>query len=47
LTVQYAALNGWIADDPLLTTTGVRDAYRSGLAVVVPTGPDTLGWAMT
>jgi hypothetical protein len=47
LTVECAALNGWTADDPLLFTTGLRDAYRAGLAVAVPTGPDTLGWAMT
>jgi hypothetical protein len=44
--VQYAALNGWVDYDPLLLTTGLRDAYRAGLAIAVPTGPDTLGWAM-
>ena len=47
LTVQYAALNKWTNDDPLLLTTGLIDAYRNGLAIVLPTGPNTLGWAMT
>jgi hypothetical protein len=44
--VEYAALNGWIDHDPLLLTTGLRDAYAAGLGIALPTGPGTLGWAM-
>ena len=46
LTVEYAALAGWTDHDPLLLTTGLRDAYAHGLAVALPTGPEELGWAM-
>ncbi len=46
LTIEYAALQEWTEDDPMLLTTGLRDAYEAGLAIAVPTGPDTLGWAM-
>jgi len=45
LTVEYAALCGWIAHDPDLLTSGIRDAYRNGLAVAVAV-PAGLGWAM-
>ena len=46
LTVQYAALKGWTKQDPLLLTTGIRDAYVAGLEMVLPTGPKELGWVM-
>jgi hypothetical protein len=46
LTVQFAALAGWTDHNPMLLTTGLRDAFDHGLAVAVPVGPDTLGWAM-
>jgi hypothetical protein len=46
LIVEYAALQGWTDHDPLLLTTGLRDAYWNGLALAVPTGPNELGWAM-
>jgi hypothetical protein len=29
-----------------LLTTGVREAYGAGLDIAIPTGPNTLGWAM-
>jgi len=46
LTVEFAALAGWIDADPYLLTTGLRDAYAAGLAIAMPTGPNELGWAM-
>ena len=46
LTVEYAALEKWIDHDPLLLTTGIRDAYESGLESALPTGPKVLGYAM-
>jgi hypothetical protein len=46
LTVQFAALMGTTEHDPMLLTEGLRDAYGHGLAVAVPVGPGTLGWAM-
>lgn len=46
LTVTYAALKGWINHPPELLTTGLRDAYQSGLAVALPTGPQELGYVM-
>lgn len=46
LNVFYVAHKGWIAHPPDLLTRGLRDAYRHGLALALPTGPDTLGWAM-
>jgi hypothetical protein len=27
-------------------TTGIRDAYRHGLEIALPTGPEELGWSM-
>ena len=32
--------------DPYALTTGLRDAYRAGLALAVPAGSTELGWAM-
>jgi len=46
LMVYAASKRGWIDQDPMLLTTGIRDAYRHGLAVAVPVGQKTLGWAM-
>lgn len=46
LTVTYAALNHWTDDDPMLLTTGIRDAYHAGLGIAVPVADGVLGWAM-
>ncbi len=46
LTLEYAALKGWTDLDPQALTVGVREAYRNGLELVVPTGPNELGWCM-
>ena len=46
MTVHYASLNGWIEYAPGYLTDGLRDAYRNGLALALPTGPNELGWAM-
>jgi len=45
LTVCFAALAGWTKHDPMLLTTGIRDAYAHGLEVAIPTGNGELGWA--
>jgi hypothetical protein len=29
-----------------MLTVGIREAYRHGLAIVLPTGTRELGWAM-
>ena len=47
LVVFTARGAGWIAGDPLLLTTGLRDAYAAGLDIALPTGPAELGWAMS
>ena len=46
LTVQYASLMGWVSVPRDLLTRGIRNAYRNGLDVALPTGPDELGYAM-
>jgi hypothetical protein len=46
LTVRYASLQGWVEYAPGYLTDGLRDAYRNGLALALPTGPNELGWAM-
>jgi hypothetical protein len=51
LTVCYTALMGWTPNtDPLLLTTGLRDAYTSGLEVAFPvcssSSPPVLGYAI-
>jgi hypothetical protein len=46
LTVSFAARSGWITHKHDLLSIGIRDAYRNGLAIAVPTGPNELGWAM-
>jgi hypothetical protein len=47
LSVFYVVKMGWIDRTPELLTTGIREAYASGLGIALPTGPDELGWAMT
>ena len=44
LIVFFAALQKWIDHDPLLLTTGLRDAYLNGLEVAIPVEKDTLGF---
>ena len=46
LLVFFASRQGWIDAAPDALTIGLRDAYRSGLAIALPTGPNELGWAM-
>ena len=46
LTVHVASRRGWTDQDPHLLTTGLRDAYQAGLAVVVPVEDGVLGYAM-
>lgn len=46
LTLHYAARMGWVDHPYDLLTVGIRDAYRSGLAIAIPTGPNELGWAI-
>ena len=46
LTWRYAVAMGRIDGDSDRLTVGIRDAYRHGLAVVLPTGPAEFGWAM-
>jgi len=46
LVVRYAALMGWSKREPDLLTRGLREAYHAGLAVALPTAPNTLGWSM-
>lgn len=47
LTWRYAALMGWVEGDPAKLTSGRIDAYRYGAAIILPTGPDEFGYAMT
>jgi len=47
LTLCFAALKGWVQYDPLLLTTGLRDAYAASLEMAIPTGPNELGYVMT
>lgn len=46
LTVDFSSRNKWVDFDPLRLSLGLRDAYHNGLGIALPTGPDTLGWAM-
>jgi hypothetical protein len=46
LSTFYAATMGWIDRPPELLTIGIREAYFNGLGIVMPTGPNELGWAM-
>jgi hypothetical protein len=46
LIVEFVALKGWITLEASKLTTGLRDAYKHGLAIALPVAKDTLGWAM-
>ena len=46
LAWEFAALSEWTPGDPQKLTTGIRDAYRNGLGIAIPTGPEELGWTM-
>jgi len=46
LVFTFAALQGWVEVPPDYLTVGLREAYYHGLALVWPTGPKELGWAM-
>lgn len=46
LVVTYATKQGWTNDKPTLLTAGIRDAYNNGLGLVLPTGPNELGFSM-
>jgi hypothetical protein len=46
LIVYYAALRGWTRCDPVLLTTGLRDAYSNGLGIALPVGDRQLGWCI-
>ncbi len=46
LSVEFAALSGWVNYPADLLSAGLRAAYRSGLAVAFPAGPGELGWMM-
>jgi hypothetical protein len=46
LSVEHAALRGWISHPADLLTVGIREAYAHGLGAAVPVAPETLGWAM-
>jgi len=46
LIICCARLMGWQAGEPYQYTVGIREAYHHGLAVALPVGPSTLGWAM-
>lgn len=44
LTVEFASLSSLIAQTPDYLTRGLRKAYENGLEMVIPTGPEELGW---
>ena len=44
LTVKYTSLQGWVKYPPDLLTIGLRDAYRHGLDLAIPTSSLELGW---
>jgi hypothetical protein len=46
LIVLYTSRIGWSTRPHDLLTVGIRDAYRCGLEIALPTGPTELGWAM-
>jgi hypothetical protein len=46
LSIEYASMRGWVQCDSQLLTTGIREAYKHGLALAYPTGPNELGYAM-
>jgi hypothetical protein len=46
MTLRFASYQKWIPQPPDLLTVGLRDAYRYGLEIAVPTARQVLGWAM-
>ena len=46
LTVFFAAQQKWIKEMPEHLTIGIRDAYRNGLELAIPTGPNELGYVL-
>lgn len=44
--VWYASQRGWVKHRKDLISRGLREAYRHGLEIAVPTGPRELGWEM-
>jgi hypothetical protein len=43
LTLAFAARQGWVKSDAMLLTRGLREAYRNGLEMALPTAPNELG----
>lgn len=46
LMVEYTSLRGWFDRPADHLTAGLREAYRHGLAIAIPTSKGVLGWAM-
>lgn len=46
LMVYYVARGKWIKCDKNILTVDIRDAYKNGLAIAIPTEKNVLGWAM-
>ena len=44
--MDFFAHRGWIDYPTDLLTVGIREAYRHGLSIAIPTGPDEIGWEM-
>ena len=45
LCVEFTAKKKRINYEPDYLTRGIREAYKNGLEIAVPTGPDELGWS--
>jgi hypothetical protein len=43
--VEFIAKKKRINYEPDYLTRGIREAYKNGLEIAVPTGPDELGWS--
>jgi hypothetical protein len=46
LTLGFASRQGWVKDDAMLLSRGLRDAYACGLELAIPTGLNELGWSV-
>jgi len=46
LILFYASSNCWVDYGKHHLTKGIREAYKNGLAIAIPTSSDELGWAM-
>ena len=46
LVLWFSARRGWVSHDYQMLTVGLRDAYKHGLDIALPTGENELGWAM-